>query len=768
MSDKRSKLLVLLILAAHLFSSNINAQTSGFTVPTGHPRLFWSSEKLQLARTWYSTHPFTPSASDPFANAFKYVLAGDTACARVAVNWLMNLQLPAGQVLPTAIGCDECRWEGETAILVYDWCYDRLSPSQRSTLISRWNTWLSNVNQQDWGGVGMEGNNYYWGNVRNSLEWGIATFGENTSAQSFLDNALNTRWRNSFMPYADTGNAKGGALGEGMDYGCTMLSYPIIPFSSITSMGRNIWNESTFFKAALVALLYSTTPSKMIDGSSRYFSFFPYNETEVEDIIHTRNYYGDFMQMAANMWESIPLGQYARRWVNVCTPRVTSFIQSVNQTGRERSFSSLPLDYYAPGLGYLYSRTSWDTTATAVHIQMKMAEGVGHNHVDWSHFQIFRKGRWLTKESSGYAVDITGVEGSALDVGRPDGHNTIFAGPPLGQSIAPLETRGLARGWQKSPAVVKRLERGENFSFAAVDLSDCYKSDNYDLFDNKYVSKVVREYLFIRPLEVLLVMDRVLASSEKMAAAGVVKSALVHFPVNPVLVDSNHVLAVNGDQALQLTTLVPAKPTYNVQNEGTNGQYRLLVSTSGSAQSYLVNMFHAKDASGTNITSTVVDEGTSYRINISHPVNGSAVVVFQKGDTSIGGSFGYAPGKALPVASPLLQRVQGITVNDSGPAWEALSSKTETAALTSKTVMLQVRPNPAGAIVSFTFTVSTITKARLSVYTADGRLVSAIADRKLSPGVHSYKWNAKNAAKGLYLARYENGSRNESVRFIVY
>ncbi len=751
-------LMILMLLIPKGFS-----QTSGFTVPATHPRLWWNPARLVQAKTWFATHPFSPNNSDPFGNALRYVLTGDTLNAKNAINWLVSYKLPAGQVLPTAIGCDNCRWDGENAILVFDWCFDKMTIAQRQSVIAQWNTDLANVNKQAWGGVGMEGNNYYWGNVRNSLEWGVASFTENPQAQSFLDNALTTRWHNSFLPYAAMGSAKGGALGEGPGYGSTMLGYPIIPFVSLELMGRGILHESPFYQEALMTLIYSTTPMAVIEGSNRFYDFFSYNEFETTDIIHSRTYFGDFMMTLANHWEPVNLGQYARHWIAKCNPSVSNFVQAVNAPGREKSFTSLPLDYYASGLGYLYARTSWDSTATAIQIQMKNAEGVGHDHRDWGSFQMFRQGRWLTRESRGYSQNILGVNGGNVDVGEPDAHNSIFVG--VQDSM-----HSLIGFWQAAPATVKRLASSTNYAYAAVDLSSGYQSTEKPELGNPHVARIVREYLFVRPLETLVVFDRILTKDGgQTMAANATKMALIHFEATPVLQDANQALATLGNQAVRLTTLLPTTPTYKVVNEGPVGQNRLQISTSGAAQSYFLNVLQGRDAAGTDLTSQLTETSTSFSVILSHPTLGTATFTFLKGDTSSGGSFGYTATGTATTSTPLPSRVQAVTVNGNGPAWEGTSSIFNSFSKQSlQEVQLQV-PNPyrPGAAILFNVPNSGLAvqnnrsmhgSVNLSIFTASGALVEEVCNEYLPPGMHRVFWAASRQKSGLYYVKLKTGS----------
>ena len=76
---------------------------------------------------------------------------------------------------------------------MFDWCYDQMTANERSTLITRWNGYIETLNAKDWGGIGMEANNYYTGYMRNTIEWGIATY-PRTTAPAILQYGLATRW----------------------------------------------------------------------------------------------------------------------------------------------------------------------------------------------------------------------------------------------------------------------------------------------------------------------------------------------------------------------------------------------------------------------------------------------------------------------------------------------------------------------------------------------------------------------------------------------
>src|SRR3954466_2592456 len=92
-----------LSLGLFLILLNIaQAQTSNFTIPSSHPRLWWNADRLTRAKTWFAAKPFNPRPDDPIANALRYVLSGETQYARKAIDYLVALQLPDGQVKPDA------------------------------------------------------------------------------------------------------------------------------------------------------------------------------------------------------------------------------------------------------------------------------------------------------------------------------------------------------------------------------------------------------------------------------------------------------------------------------------------------------------------------------------------------------------------------------------------------------------------------------------------------------------------------------------------
>jgi hypothetical protein len=658
-------LTIALLLAGAL--GELKAQTEVLQIPTSHPRLWWTPARLAQARAWYAQNPFTPSSSDRLGQAFRYLMTGETQYARSAINFALSYTVTdqaANSPDPnTGIASDGARWEGENIILIFDWCYDAMTPDERTIILNRWNTYIDNLRKKPWGGPNMPQSNYYWGYLRNELEWAIATWHENQPmAQTFLNHALITRWQNSFVPHA-AGEGRGGVLQEGSAYGRALVDYATIPLVSAGLLGRNLLAETDFFREAVYAIIYSTTPGRtaLKSDGSLHWELFPFADDErfVEGGDAEAVTWANFMTMAATEWSGSAVGQYARRWMSTVGYPATRYVRAVDTGGSERDFATLPLDYYASGAGFLYGRNVWGSQGTAFHLQLSETYDHGHRHEDMGNWQIWRKGRWLSRETTGYAQDIAGYAGSgSVGTEHELAHNGLL-----------VDRRGFPRGGRNGRPVVKRVESRPTYAYAAVDITPAFRNTATRFprpeQDNAAVARVEREYVFVRPLETLVIFDRAQSTN-----ASTVKTFLAHFERAPAA-EGNSYLAVNGDQALRVTTLLPDSATRRVVNEGGQiGQYRLEVETSGTAQSYFLHVLQAGGAADPDLQALVTDSGDRYLVTLEHPSLGSARLEFMKGAASTGGGIAYSASSLPTSLAPFLDRIQGMQVTASGPVWE--------------------------------------------------------------------------------------------------
>ena len=629
----------------------------GLTIPTAHPRLWWNAERRALAASWLSTNPFNPSSSDPLGQAFRCVVTGEPSYCQAAVTYAMNQMCnnaacnsPDPNV---GVASDDARWEGENVVLVFDWCYQYFTPAQRATLISRWNTYFYNIRQHTWGGPTQYQSNYNWGYMRNEIEWGIATWGENAQADANLQYGLIERWQNNSVPHF-MGAGRGGVMQEGSAYGSAIGQYSMVPFGSAALLGRDVNRETNFFREAVMYMVYSTLPAPTYNKNNggSFPEMFPFADDErfFDGGMPARVNYGSFMQNMADYWRTVAIGSYARQWVNTINPVRSPHIAAVDRGGSTASFSALPLDYFASGPRWLFSRNQWGPAATSLLLQLGETADDGHQHNDAGTWQMWRNGRWLSRESTGYSQNIVGFGGGLVDTNNAVAHNSLFVG-----------NLGPATGRRLGQSTVRRLESRSAYSYINVDLTPLYRSTRAEQ-DNADVAHIEREFLFLKDMETLVVFDRI-----ESTTAAPAKTFLAHFETSPTVDAAGRVVtAVNGSQALRVTTLVPANPTYRpIVNEGGQvGQFRLEVQTGGATQSYFLNVLQSKGVSDANVTASVVDGGSNYTVTLAHPTRGTVAITLQKGRESTGGSV-----TVVGATTALTSTVQVMSVTDAGVSW---------------------------------------------------------------------------------------------------
>ncbi len=692
--------------------------SASMTVPQGHPRLWYSAQagtpgaaRLARARAWLQAGnaiPITSASVSISAHHRDRALRSlinqhaDPADCSAAVNWLKGFTMNVG-----GTASDEARWYGEDAILIYDWCHHAIAASDRDTLIARWNGYISTLNSKSWGAPHMAANNYFWGYLRNGLLWGIATMHENAHAQALIDHALDLRYRDvadgnapkSAFRRWDGKFGAGGVVLEGGQYGPYMLGYPVVAFSSVTDYGYDAWGAVGFWRDAVFNLHYATTSAKTIkrDGATGRWELFPFNDDQFFENggIAENTEYGDFLGAMMLRFPQTGHARIGRDWLARTGVKpswwVRAELASLNIAG---AAPSMPLDYHADGADFFYGRRSDAADTTAFLFQLGGSNayagssqqtfdqgGVGHSHGDAGTFQLWRAGRWLSRETTGYSSPDNVVgwnNGATVDPREAVAHNALL-----------FEGKGQITGNLQSLPRVLRLQSAPGFAYAAVDLTGAYRTVVEHAWEAEddwpFAELAIREFVYLRGLDALIVLDRARSGDDsldpiysgyggpRIAAEQVRKSFVLHATGtgsneagNPFSLSPAQATATVGSQRLDLRTLLPQAPVYRVIKEGGGvGQYRLEYDVSGSAQSYLLNVVSLRDAAEAPTAATLQDLGERWQVDVSHPAKGTASVVFIKGTGSSGGSIRIGDGPE----TPLRTNVQPMRVEDSGPLW---------------------------------------------------------------------------------------------------
>ena len=166
----------------------------------------------------------------------------------------------------------------------------------------------------------------------------------------------------------------------------TWRGYPNIPLITSGLLGNDLIPTTTFWKAFPFAVIYATTPSATYTANSATarFEVFPWNEgntgggADYFSWFNGSSTYIDLMSTLATYYGSVNVGKYASEWesivgINGNAPYESvyfpKYVQALDNS-TPISYSTLPLDYYAPGSGFFMLRKAWDTTSPVAKLQL--------------------------------------------------------------------------------------------------------------------------------------------------------------------------------------------------------------------------------------------------------------------------------------------------------------------------------------------------------------------------------------------------------------
>jgi hypothetical protein len=215
----------------------------------------------------------------------------------------------------------------------------------------------------------------------------------------------------------------------------------------------------------------------------------------------------------------------------------------------------LALDYFAPGLNKLLSRTGWDTGASWFNFSLSW-NAVDHQQADGNSFEWYRQGEWLTKARTGYADVAEGIASSeyrntlALENDKPD------------RSASDWRTDLWQRGsqWNLVAAGDPQLlahSANPTFTYALGDATNLYNSTREASTDIVHAS---RSIVWLKP-DAVVVFDRGQSSRPNRFKRWWLQLA------NPASVNGNHATSTTpGGQLLTVTSLLPSGATLSADN----------------------------------------------------------------------------------------------------------------------------------------------------------------------------------------------------------
>ncbi|MEO5952714.1 MAG: hypothetical protein ABIQ44_09640 [Chloroflexia bacterium] len=565
---------------------------------------------------------------------------------------------------------ERSRWQGEAYGLTVDWIYPYLSAEDKATIRKVFLQWSNTIVTEGYHHpepVGMVNNpqlladnlaarwavnNYFTGNMRNLGLMSMSfdpTDDPDGELGKYLDNAIGARLY--MTDYMMRNDASGGLPAEGFEYGGAQNGYVLQFLYALHTAGQSDparWGpqvsiDNPFWDNFVSGYLHSFSPAPLE---------LP-NQPELGQLFQAA-YYGDgekYLPTFDFMESFGPLALYARSTGNTEQVNKIRWIETNMAPGgaeklMERAadsysfFNSIlyfmlfdpkagqaadphllePLNFYAPGMGHILSRTGWDEGSTWFNYMLGWTT-IDHQQGDGNSFDFYRNGEWLTKERVGYELFTS------------DYHNTLALQNDIPGRLEPgnyldiMSGRGSQWIYSGNQGKLVAHSFGQGFTYGLGDATGLYNSDYEGISDITHAS---RSIVWLQP-DYIIVYDR--ASSK---TAGRFKRFWLQTPTKAVVSGKQTTMTTERKQKLFVTTLLPQDATVTSEAVDTYGEentaeeepmkYRLRVEAPGGPQNVrFLNVLQGANAGATPSEAVLVDStgGTPYAGTV---VNGVAVM----------------------------------------------------------------------------------------------------------------------------------------------
>jgi hypothetical protein len=433
----------------------------------------------------------------PWFAALAFRMTGDALYARFAVAqtdaWVAAEEALITQNRTAQVAGDSYLHVGETIgslSLVYDWCFELLTPAQRSRWVryanqSVWNVW--HPAQAQWGdkvhawtgwSVNNPSNNYYYSFLRASMLLGLASHAENDQAATWLNIFRVEKLEAQLFPTFDR-DLTGGGSREGTGYGTAMTGlFELLDWWE-KSTGERLATRTPHTLASVAHMLHSVTPTLT--------HLAPTGDHSRDSAAALFDYHREYLLQLMSLFPQERLSGTAQSFLAASSvPRMSQgYNVYIDLLYGDSAVAPLPLSelaitYWGAGTGQLMMRSSWNKDAVfANFICGPLTES--HAHRDQGSF-VIHHGEWLATDAN--TLSHSGIE-QAESL-----HNLVrfeLAGVPMPQN----------RG---TTCQLKNLADNALYTYAMADVTPLYHH-------RPGVTQVEREFVFIKP-STFVVLDR--------------------------------------------------------------------------------------------------------------------------------------------------------------------------------------------------------------------------------------------------------------------
>lgn len=510
---------------------------------------------------------------------------------------------------------DSYLYVGETVgdiMLTYDWCFDQVSASQKKRWLELadhavWNVW--HHDRAEWGGkvfdwsgwsIDNPSNNYYYSFLRATMLLGLGAHGEIASGDEWITMFRDTKIGSQLIPQF-TADLAGGGSREGTGYGVSMKELFWLYDFWQGSTGEDISVLTDHARESLRTNIHQIVPT--LDRLA------PTGDHARDSTASLYDYHRHYMLELMSRYQTDAAAGPAKTLLAASS--VTEMVSPFNFVHelltsapdlKAAPLTNLGRSHYAPGIGQVYTRTSWDKDATWVNFSAG-AYTESHAHQDQGNFLIYKDG-WLA-----YDPIIDSHSGIPQDTKYHNIVRVVADGEDVTQQYGTVST-------------LTALHRGDGWLHTAADLTPAYKG-------NAAISKMEREIVFIEP-NALVVFDRV------NTKAGTQQVWQLNMPEAPTIAGNSASMMAAGHK-LTAQRLLPDNAVSSVYAQTSDSDFmkgsRLDATVPGGNNQFL----HVIWIDGDVGTATLSDSGDKRGVALTFADGGTATVRF--GGTAVGGSL---------------------------------------------------------------------------------------------------------------------------------
>lgn len=523
------------------------------------------------------------AAQAAFALAVLYQAGAGTAYGTCAVTALQNAVAYWGAT------CNEnCyRGDGGYIAMAYDWAHGQLAAGDRDCSIAasvcgRMLGWL-NVRIVD--PCCIIGGNFWTGQLATSADIAATIYGETGAS------VAQTRWNTNLARFTTTGDAfsgganflsvgrgQGGGFIEGVQYDTASASAFLRFMEHVkTATGQDLYPSAPEFPRQRASYIFqSTSPASRdyvnrCDSQTRTaaYELMPFGDQQCNNQGYIAGGYRSMMlHLGYRLLEAgyTTLGRHVRWWLDNIQP--TYRLGAFAEQPYEKATDFLFYDTAGPSSDYRTAAgTHWftgainDSTAGAAHVLARADVSTAatwvwfgaqrlsgnHRHPDALDFAIYRQGKWLAREETGYGLSWT----------TASMHNTlVLAGH--GQCVVGADLACNSALSANGPPVMRRHAGTAEYVYAQGDATQAYQRGCSGSACD--VTLALRDFLYLRP-DIVVIWDRV-----TFGTGATYKDARWNLnSLGTLSQASGRITVTNGTQRLYVNAVAPSGVVFSGQ-----------------------------------------------------------------------------------------------------------------------------------------------------------------------------------------------------------